>query len=131
MAIARRRLEPLGIKVLEVGGLDKLPFADGEFDTVLNRHSTFRATEVFRVLKTEGTFLTEQVGGDNLNDLVKEFDVAPQYKDCTFATMTKQIRDAGFSIKEAEEWIGKVEFKDVGAVVYFLKATFIILPQQK
>jgi len=122
VAIARKRLEPLGVRVLEVDESGELPFADGEFDTVLNRHSAFRATEVFRILKTGGTFLTQQVGGGNLNDLIKEFDAAPQYKDWTLSTITKQIRDAGFSIEEAEEWTGKVEFKDVGAIVYFLKA---------
>jgi len=122
VAVAKRRLEPLGVTVLEVDESDELPFIDGEFDLVLNRHSAFRATEVFRILKTGGTFLTQQVGGGNLNDLVKEFDVVPQYKDWTLGTIKKQIQDAGFSIKEAEEWIGKVEFKDVGAIVYFLKA---------
>ena len=122
VAVAKRRLEPLGVKVLEVDELDELPFTDGEFDTVLNRHSAFRTAEVFRILKTGGTFLTQQVGGGNLNDLVKEFDVVPQYKEWTLETITRQIRDAGFTIKEAREWVGKVEFKDVGAVVYFLKA---------
>lgn len=122
VAIAKRRLEPLGVRVLEVDESDELSFADGEFDLVLNRHSAFRATEVFRILKTEGTFLTQQVGGGNLSNLIKEFDAAPQYKDWTLSTITKQIRDAGFSIKKAAEWTGEMEFKDVGAIVYFLKA---------
>jgi SAM-dependent methyltransferase len=122
VAVAQRRLEPLGVGVLGIDELDELPFADEEFDTVLNRHSAFRAMEVFRILKAGGTFLTQQVGGGNLSDLVEEFDATPQYKDWTLATITKQIRDAGFNIKEAEEWIGEMEFKDVGALVYFLKA---------
>ncbi|GAI20778.1 unnamed protein product, partial [marine sediment metagenome] len=53
VAIAKRRLEPLGVRILEVDESDELSFADGEFDLVLNRHSAFRATEVFRILKTE------------------------------------------------------------------------------
>jgi SAM-dependent methyltransferase len=122
VAIAKGRLEPLGVRVLGVDESDELPFVDGEFDVVLNRHSAFRVTEVFRIMKTGGAFLTQQVGGGNLNDLLKEFDATPQDKDWTLGTATKQIRDAGFSIKEAEEWTGKVEFKDVGAIVYFLKA---------
>jgi len=121
VAVAKRRLEPLGIEVLEVDASDELPFSDGEFDLILNRHSAFRATEVFRILKTGGIFLTQQVGSDNLNDLVKEFDAVSQYKDWTFGRLKRQIRDAGFCIDEAEEWQGKMEFKDVGAIVYFLK----------
>ena len=122
VAIARRRLEPLGVRVLEVTEFDNLPFTSGEFDTVLNRHSAFRATEVFRILRTGGIFLTQQVGGGDLNDLTKEFDVTPQDEDWTLDAEIKQIRGAGFRIQEAEEWTGKVEFKDVGAIVYFLKA---------
>ncbi|UCH42958.1 MAG: class I SAM-dependent methyltransferase [Dehalococcoidales bacterium] len=122
VAVARRRLEPLGVRVLEVTESGNLPFADGEFDTVLNRHSAFQAQEVFRILKAGGVFLTQQVGGDDLNDLIREFGAAPQYGDWTLGTSIKQIRDAGFRIKEAEEWTGQVEFKDVGAIVYFLKA---------
>jgi SAM-dependent methyltransferase len=122
VAIAKKTLEPLGVRVVEVDESAELPFVDEEFDAVLNRHSAFRATEVFRILKLGGAFLTQQVGGGNLNDLDKEFDAAPQYKNWTLGTATNQIRDAGFGIKKAEEWTGKVEFKDVGAIVYFLKA---------
>jgi len=122
LAVARRRLEPLGVRVLEVTEWDNLPFADGEFDTVLNRHSAFQAKEVFRILKAGGVFLTQQVGGGDLIDLIGEFDGAPQYGDWTLNSLIKQIQGAGFRIKGAEEWEGKVEFRDVGAIVYFLKA---------
>jgi len=122
VGLARARLEPLGVKVLEVDESGELPFINEEFDLVLNRHSAFRVTEVFRILKAGGIFLTQQVGGDNLNDLIREFGVVPQYADWTLSVARRQIQDAGLSIEEAKEWIGKVEFKDVGAIVYFLKA---------
>lgn len=122
VGLARARLEPLGVKVLEADVSGELPSINEEFDLVLNRHSAFRVTEVFRILKTGGIFLTQQVGGDNLNDLIREFDAVPQYADWTLSVARKQIQDAGLSIEEAKEWIGKVEFKDVGAIVYFLKA---------
>lgn len=124
VSVAKKRLEPLGIKVLEVNinESSKLPFIDGEFDLVLNRHSAFNAKEVFRILQNKGTFLTQQVGGRNLNDLIQVFDAVPQYKDWTLDVIKQKIQDAGFQIKDAREWSGKVEFKDVGALVYFLKA---------
>ncbi len=120
--VARKRLEPLGIKVLGVNESNKLPFTDGEFDLVLNRHSAFNAKEVFRILQNKGTFLTQQVGGRNLNDLIQVFDAVPQYKDWTLNVIKQKVEEAGFQIKDAREWSGKVEFKDVGALVYFLKA---------
>jgi SAM-dependent methyltransferase len=120
--VARRRLEPLGVKVLEIDGSGRLPFRDGKFDLILNRHSAFSATEVFRILRPGGIFLTQQVGGDNLNDLIRIFSVSPKYKNWTLENIKSDIINAGFEIKKARKWKGKIEFKDVGAIVYFLKA---------
>lgn len=122
VAVARKRLEPLGVKVLEVDKSYELPFMDREFDLVLNRHSAFTASEVFRILNPEGNFLTQQVGGGNLNDLISEFDATPKYKNWTLENIKDNIQNAGFEIRDAREWRGKIEFKDVGAIVYFLKA---------
>ncbi|MFI7613710.1 methyltransferase domain-containing protein [Nonomuraea terrae] len=36
-----RRLEPLGVEVVEAGGAGPLPFADGSFDLVVNRHESY------------------------------------------------------------------------------------------
>lgn len=120
--VARKRLEPLGVEVLEADEPHGLLFSDGEFDLVLNRHSAFTASEVFRILKSGGNFLTQQVGGGNLNDLISAFDAAPKYKSWTLENIKDDIQSAGFEIKDAREWKGEIEFKDVGAIVYFLKA---------
>jgi SAM-dependent methyltransferase len=120
--VARRRLEPLGVKVLEIDGSGQLPFRDRKFDLILNRHSAFSATEVFRILRPGGIFLTQQVGGDDLNDLRRIFGVSLKYESWTLENIKSDIINAGFEIKKAREWKGKVEFTDVGAIVYFLKA---------
>ena len=41
-----------------------LPFADGTFDLVGNRHESYLPSEVRRVLAPGGCFLTQQVAGD-------------------------------------------------------------------
>lgn len=77
LEIARGRLEPLGIRVVEVEGAPDnhrqgregdgggaLPFADGTFDLVGNRHESYLPSEVRRVLAPGGCFLTQQVAGD-------------------------------------------------------------------
>lgn len=120
--VARKRLEPLGVKVLEVDESYELPFADGEFDLVLNRHSAFTASEVLRILRVGGNFLTQQVGGGNLNDLIAAFEATLKYKSWTLEHIKNDIQNAGFAIRDAKEWKGQIEFKDVGAIVYFLKA---------
>jgi SAM-dependent methyltransferase len=120
--VAREKLEPMGVKVVGVNNENSTPFNDGEFDTVLNRHADFKPAEIFRILKPGGTFLTQQVGGNNLWDLAEEFDASLPYKKLTFDYWQREIQDAGLVLKQAEEWQGKMEFMDVGALAYFIKA---------
>lgn len=81
--VAATRLEALGVHVVaDEGAPDnvaqghdttrgRLAFRDESFDAVINRHTSFVAREVARVLANRGTFITQQVGGLNeieLND---------------------------------------------------------------
>lgn len=56
--IAKKRLEPLGVIVVERMEDENLPFKDDTFDTILNQHESFCASEVRRILSKEGTFFT-------------------------------------------------------------------------
>ena len=120
--IARRRLEPLGVRVFEGNTQSGMPFEDGAFDLVLNRHGGFRAAEMHRILKSGGVFLTQQVGGDNLADLTAVFGAELPYPDNTLARVRADLAALGMDIRRAEEWRGSIRFFDVGALVYFLKA---------
>lgn len=127
--IARRRLAPLGVKVVRCTSVAHLPFKDGEFDLVLNRHGAINAKEIYRILKNDGLFLTQQVTGANyLRDLVKEFRAKRKFSNITLEKYEKQLRDAGFRILKARKWSDKQVYKDVGAVVYYLKAIPWIVP---
>jgi len=122
LAVARRRLEPLGVPVFQANTASGMPFSDGVFDLVLNRHGGFRPAEMHRVLKSGGRFLTQQVGGDNLADLIACFAATPKWPNNTLAQVSWDLIDLGFEIRSSEEWRGLVAFLDVGAVVYFLRA---------
>jgi SAM-dependent methyltransferase len=77
--IAARRLRPLNASVVLVEGapenysttatpslgIPALPFRDGSFDLVIDRHESYLPAEVFRVLRRGGRFLTQQCGGSN------------------------------------------------------------------
>lgn len=121
--LAKKRLEPLGVKVIdfENATVRKLPFKNEEFDLVLNRHDAFDITELFRILKSNGIFLTQQVGKNNLMDLMKFFNSKQKFNIASFQSVKNELIGTGFKIKFAENWEGKTEFKDVGAIVYFLK----------
>lgn len=122
--LVRERLEPLGVQVCAVhlGDFDPMPFADSEFDLVLNRHAAFNAAEVTRVLAPGGTFLTQQVHGMWAWDLMAVFGARPQWPNATPEKYVPRLQAAGLDIVNLEEWHGKLRFKDVGAIVYYLKA---------
>jgi SAM-dependent methyltransferase len=50
-----------------------LNFPDATFDVVLNRHSVVQVAEVIRVLKPDGLFITQQVGGRNTQSIFTAF----------------------------------------------------------
>jgi SAM-dependent methyltransferase len=123
LAVARRRLEPLGVSVFQGNTASGMPFEDASFDLVLNRHGGFRPAEMHRILKPDGVFLTQQVGGDNLADLIEAFDARPMYPGHTLETISDALQALGFTLRRSEAWRGPITFLDVGAIVYFLKAT--------
>jgi Uri superfamily endonuclease len=119
-----QRLGPLGVivKHAPADAIHSLPFADGEFDLVLNRHSGFGGAEVARVLAPGGVFLTQQVHGQSGQDLQAAFGARPQWPWATPEYFGGSLRDAGLKIVACREWTGKELFTDVGAIVYYLKA---------
>ena len=122
--IARDRLGPLGVDVVAVGEDEPpLPFPDATFDLVINRHGSFPAGEIARVLRPGGTFLTQQVGGGNLA-AVNELLGAPPYPYAhwTLEAAVAALRSAGLVVPRAEEAFPGVTFTDVGALVFQLRA---------
>ncbi len=125
VSVARNRLEPLGVRVHEIGGDDRLPLPNESFDLANNRHESYDPSEVGRVLRRGGRFVTQQVGGDNdivLNELLAapNSDFGLSHWNMEFAR--KEIEDAGFEVIEAEEELPLIRFVDVGTIVFYLKA---------
>ena len=92
-----------------------MPFRDGEFELVLNRHAQFNPSEVARVLSPGGTFLTQQVHGMWLWDLQAAFDAPPSLPHNSPAKYVPNLEAAGLTMTAVEEWEGRLVFADVGA----------------
>jgi SAM-dependent methyltransferase len=122
--LAQERLEPLGVEVVESNGslFEILPFEAEAFDLVIDRHTGFNIAEVERVLTPGGTFLTQQVDGRNLSDLSAAFDCEQPWTYFTLDFVLEKIKETNLMVEVAQEWTGKLIFKDVGAIVYYLKA---------
>jgi len=124
VTLCEQTLLPLGIDFRSADGKGPLPFADGSFDLVLNRHGDFNPQEIHRVLKPGGLFITQQVGAENDRELVQlllpqetALPFPAQYLDIAAA----QFRDAGFEILESDECFRAIRFYDVGALVWFAR----------
>lgn len=122
--IAKKRLEPLGVEVTQISGDENLPFEDGIFDLIINRHESYSPSEVYRILSEDGIFLTQQVGAHN-DDGLREFflnDKVSDYSEWTADFAANQLENNGFKILKKKECFPKNRFFDVGAVVFCLLA---------
>ena len=119
--LCKETLLPLGINFRECNDPANIPFADEAFDLMINRHGDFDAREIFRLLRRNGVFITEQVGEDNDRDLVEM--VLPgtdkSFPGLNLAKQRKNFEEAGFQIMQAEEAYRPITFYDVGAFVWF------------
>jgi len=117
------RLAPLGITVRQMSDDKLIPYNDEEFDIVLNRHESFDAHEVFRILKPNGVFITQQIGGENnrhLSELLID-DFSPSFEQHNLEKNYSLLNTAGFAITYSGEFYPKLQFSDIGAIVYFAK----------
>ena len=121
--LCKQNLEPLGIEVKQVFNDSQLPFEDNAFDIVINRHESFDINEVRRILKTNGIFITQQVGGKNNEILSKALikGFKPLYSNNTLDNNIKKLENNLFEILYANEYFPYLRFKDIGAIVYFAK----------
>ena len=121
--IARKNLKKIGVKVVYADSAHKLPFKNEIFDLILNRHGAINAKEIYRVLKKEGIFFTQQVDSrKNLVDLIKVFKEKPKWTFNNLNYRKRELEKQGFKVIKSKEWKGQIIFKDVGAIVYFLKS---------
>lgn len=120
---AKKRLEPLGITVFSVEEDSSLPIPSKKFDLIINRHESFCSSEIRRILKPKGYFITQQVGGLNDIDLNLLLGAdSNQYEDWNLDKASESLRSFGFKLKKIKEDKVKTRFYDIGAIVYYLKA---------
>jgi SAM-dependent methyltransferase len=130
IALARERLALFGVAVVEMNSstVAPTPFVDDEFDLVLNRHGAFNANELARILAPGGIFLTQQVHGLFAYDLLTHFGASPPWPGATYEDAIARIAAAGLELLQGADWRGTLIFKDVGALVYYLKAIPWLVP---
>lgn len=139
--VAAARLAPLGAYVVCVeaahdnvaqapgDGPGRLPFGAGTFQVIANRHESFLASEVARLLTRGGCFLTQQAGnGDDIYQLLAIGKPPRPSRELTPALAIEQIEAAGLELVGSGEGEQVLWFADVGALGWYLKAIPWIVP---
>lgn len=124
VAVAARRLEPLGIHVV-ARPTDALPVDDALFDLVLNRHGWLDAEETYRVLKPGGRLLSQQVGARNDIEFNEALGIpmpAGSTAPAALEDLANGLKRAGFASRNVREAVVVTRFLDIGAVVFQLRA---------
>ena len=121
--LCREKLLPLGIDLIECADASHVPFEDDSFDIIINRHGDLDPSEIWRMLKAGGCFVTQQVGSENDRDLVESVlpGSAKPFPHNNLKEQMKAFEGAGFKILKGEEAFGPIRFFDVGAFVWFAR----------
>jgi len=108
-----------------------LPFAEDTFDLVSSRHpATVRWTEIARVLRPGGAYFAQHVGPRSNAELY-EFLLGPQPQAGDARDPHAEAgaaRAAGLDVTQMRMERLRVEFFDIGAVVYFLRKVIWTVP---
>jgi len=122
--VAKKRLEPIGCKVVQISEISPLPFEDEQFDLIINRHEEYSSSEIFRILKSGGYFITQQVGSNNdyeLNRYLGDFS-EEEHANWNLDYAVNELQDAGLTILEKKDDTPKTRCFDIGAIIYYLLA---------
>jgi hypothetical protein len=140
--VAGARLRPLGITVVHAEAAPenveqpesetrgRLPFPSSSFALISNRHATFVAAEVARVLVAQGVFVTQQVGGDydEFHDMLGLAHTPRRLPEWDVRRATAQLESAGLRVTDSAESREETSFADVGAFAWYLKAIPWVVP---
>lgn len=131
IAKATELLHPRGVVVVATPGEAPLPFADAAFDLVTCRHpATVPWDEIARVLRPGGTYFAQHVGPASVFELVEYF-LGPQPEARRARHPHEEAaaaRSAGLELADQRTERLRMEFHDIGAVVYFLRKVIWMVP---
>jgi SAM-dependent methyltransferase len=131
LARATRLLHPRGVVVVATGEEPPLPFADDAFDLVTSRHPAAPWwNEIRRVLRPGGAYFAQHVGPATAGELTEWF-LGPQPEGRHSrdpAVERAEAVAAGLEVVDMRAERLRMEFYDVGAVVWFLRKVIWTVP---
>jgi len=129
-AKATALLHPLGAVLVACPKDSPLPFADDAFDLVTSRHpATVHWSEIARVLAPGGAYFAQHVGS-GANVEITEFFLGPvEPSDRRHHEVEAEHAEAvGLEVVQCRNERLRLEFFDVGAMVFFLRKVIWTVP---
>lgn len=125
-AQAQRRLAPWGVDVVRTAlGSSALPLPDASFDLVTARHPVAPDfAEIHRVVAPGGTYLAQHVGAASAFELIEAIlgPLSPEhYRGRDAHREAQAARDVGLEVKDLRVERPRMEFFDIGAIVWILR----------
>jgi SAM-dependent methyltransferase len=121
---ARALLSPRGVDVVSVEQGRPLPFPEASFELVSSRHPVSPDwREIARVLADDGTYLAQHVGPASAFELIEYF-LGPRPRQDLARDPDAEAaaaRRAGLRVVNLRTARCRMEFFDIGAVVYILR----------
>jgi len=121
LPLATAALGKRGIEVVCSQDPAHVPFPDSFFDRILCRHGAYTESEVLRMLKRGGIFITQQVGSLNAVDLGQALGAASTTGEWCLVKAIENFERLGIKVSAARQHQGKYRFYDTGALVYYLR----------
>jgi SAM-dependent methyltransferase len=121
---ARQLLRPRGVQVVETTAAGSLPFPDSTFELVTARHPLSpNWREIRRVLVDGGHYFAQHVGPASAFELIEHF-LGPLPDNRQARDPHRELADAeaaGLVVEDLRTTRCRMEFYDVGAVVWILR----------
>jgi SAM-dependent methyltransferase len=123
-ARARQSLDSRGVQVHDTSETKGLPFPDESFDLVTSRHPVHPDWgEIHRVLAPGGVYFAQHVGAASAFELI-EFFLGPlpkQRQGRDYRREAAAATEAGLTVTDLRTARCRMEFLDIGAVVWILR----------
>lgn len=123
--VAQQALASRGITVVRYDSEQdtRMPFEDSSLDLVMSRHESIDPQEIARVLAPGGRLLTQQVDGQDAEEIHEWFGEPFEYPHLTSRHFVNDIEMVGVHVDTVDDWRGTMEFESVTALVTYLALT--------
>lgn len=109
----------------EVMDTNELTFSDSTFDAVIDRQAPVHVDEIVRILKTDGYFITQMIGKDNMQNINQEFNpnfVSKSKLKGDVRSLAERFSKKGCFVIAVCSYNVNYYVKDVASLLFWFKA---------